>query len=371
MKHRRTKQWIVSAVACAAAAAEGQTTNGTNAEVVQPVQLERMNSRPVHRVGLNYRMGLNITADFKKLGGLAATSNPDLHTDPAFSNNSVRTYDQGGYVGVDITGNNHGPGFENTTWYFGYNDPGANQVDTLVLTSASSPANAVSKDHTDGPHHGFEVTYSRELFQRGRWYFGAEAALGYTRLSVKDSRRLTATVNRITDTFIVPDGVTLPPPGYQGTYEGPGAVIEAEPGRQTTVVTSSQNTIIGERELEANIFGLRLGPYAELPLNEKFSFIFSGGLYLAVGQSRFSFYETVTVDGTGTEYHSGSHSQLDFLFGGYVGGTVSYALTEDIALLVGAQLQSAGRSVNRAKGKESILNMSESLVVSIGASYSF
>jgi hypothetical protein len=77
------------------------------------------------------------------------------------------------------------------------------------------------------------------------------------------------------------------------------------------------------------------------------------------------------VDGTGTEFHSGSDSQLDFLVGGYIGGNISYALTEEVGVFVGAQFQTSGRSVNRVKGKESVLNMSESLVFSVGASYSF
>ena len=119
MKNRRTKQLLVSTVACAAAVAQGQTPTTTAPETsqpVQPVQLEPMKARPIQRINVSYRMGLNITADFKKLGGLAAASNPDLHTDGNFGGNTVRTYDQGGYLGVDSTGNNHGPGYENTTW---------------------------------------------------------------------------------------------------------------------------------------------------------------------------------------------------------------------------------------------------------------
>jgi len=358
-------------MACAAAVAQGQTGGPVASEAVQAVPLQQAKQRPLHRVSVSYRMGLNITADFKKLGGLQQVSNPDLHLDSNYSGNTVRTYDEGGYVGVDSTGNNHGPGFENTTWYYGYDSSGANQGNALVLSSSSSPATAVSKDNSDDPQHGIEIAYSRELFQKGRWRFGAEGAIGYSRLSISDSRRLVATVNRVTDTFSVPDGVTLPPPGYQGTYEGPGNVINADPSRQTSVVTSSENTIIGERKLEANIYSLRLGPYAELPLNEKFSLLFGGGLYLAVGDTTFSFSETVTVDGTGSEFHSSSHSELDFLVGGYIGANVSYALTDEIGLFVGAQFQTAGTAVNKAGGKQSVLNLNESVVVSIGASYSF
>lgn len=361
-----TKQWIASSAVCVLAAAQAQPAAPVESDPIQPVQLETLKPRPLSRFNLSYRMGLNITADFKKLGGLSSASDPN-----SYAGHTTRTYDNGGYVGVDSTGNNHGPGYENTTWYYGYNSPGADQGTALTLSSSSSPATASSKDNSDDPQHGFEISYDRELFQKGSWRFGVEGGLGYTHLSIKDSRRLTATVNRITDSFAVPDGVTLPDAPYAGTYTGPGPVISSDPQRQTTVINSSENTIIGERELEADIFSLRLGPYAEVPLNDRFSLLFNGGLYLAIGDINFKFNETVTVADTGTEYHSGSSSDTEFLVGGYVGANLEYALTEQVGLFVGAQFLSAGQSVNRSKGKQSVLNMSESVVVSIGASYSF
>jgi hypothetical protein len=370
MKNRKAKQLVLSAVATAAAMAQGQTPVTPTSDAVQPVQLESLKPRPVNRINVSYRMGLNITADFKKLGGYTAASNPDLHSDPNFTGD-VRTYDQGGYLGVDSTGNNHGPGYENTTWYYGYQNASANQGNTLVQTSSSSPATASSKDNSDSPQNGFEISYDRELYQKGRWRFGVEGGLGYTFISIGDSRNLIATVNQITDTYAVPNGVVLPPAPYSGSYNGPGAVISSDPSRQTSVVSSSQNTIIGERQVEANVFSLRLGPYAEVPLNDKFSLLFSGGLYLAISDTKFSFRETVTIAGAGTEVHSGSTSTTDFLVGGYVGANLSYALTEQVSLFVGGQFQTAGETMNHAKGKESILNVSESVVVSIGASYSF
>jgi hypothetical protein len=366
MKNRKAKQLVIAAVATAAAMAQGQTSVPPASEAVQPVQLETLKPRPVNRINVSYRMGLNITADFKKLGGFEALSDPD-----SYLGHTTRTYDQGGYVGEDSTGNDHGAGFENTTWYYGYESASANQGNTLVQTSSSSPATASSKNNSDSPQNGFEISYDRELFQKGRWRFGVEGGLGYTFISISDSRNLIATVNQVTDTYTVPNGVVLPPSPYSGSYNGPGAVISSDPSRQTSVVSSSQNTIVGERKIEANVFSLRLGPYAEVPLNDKFSLLFSGGLYLAISDTKFSFNEIVTIDGAGSEVHSGSTSTTDFLVGGYVGANLSYALTEEVSLFIGGQFQSAGRTVNHAQGKESILNVSESVVVSIGASYSF
>ena len=377
MKMKLPRESVIAAVMLATALVRGQTTPPASADYIPPVQLEKISDAPRNRIGISYRMGLNITADFKKLGGLTATSNPNSHTDPAHTNTTIRTYDSGSYIGTDITGNDHGPGFENTTWYWGYGSSGSVQGNSMVLSSSSSPATGVSKDNVDSPQHGVEIIYDREFFRKNKWRFGLESAFGYTRISINDNHTLTAFVNRITDTYTIPAGVIVPPPGHAGTYEGPGAVIGADPaGHTTTMTTEAGDTIVGSRSLEANVFSLRLGPYVEYPLGEKFSLLFSGGLYMVVGDTRFEFRETVTIVDpiTGipsTETHSGSGSQTDFLVGGYVGANVMYSLTKKVDLFVGAQLQSAGRSITHSNGKAAVLDMGKSVVVSIGASYSF
>jgi hypothetical protein len=377
MKMKLPPGLLIAATTFAVALVRGQTTPPPSGDYIPPVPLEKISDEPRNRIGISYRMGLNIHADFKKLGGVAASSNPNSHTDPAHTNTTIRTYDSGSYVGTDITGNDHGPGFENTTWYWGYASGGSVQGNSLVLSSSSSPANGVTKDSNDGPQSGVEITYDHEFFRKNKWRFGLESAFGYMRISAGDNRTLTAMVNRITDTYTIPGGVIVPPPGHAGTYEGPGAVIGADPsGHTQTMTTQAGDTIEGSRSLDSNVFSFRLGPYVEYPLSQRFSLLFSGGLYLVVGDSHFEFREKVTivdpVTGVATvENHSGSSSQTDFLVGGYVGMNVMYSLTKNVDLFVGAQLESGGRSVTHSSGKEAVLNMGKSVVVSIGASYSF
>jgi hypothetical protein len=358
------RQLVVSSVVLASATlVQGQTPA---AESSIPVAILEPPNAPRHRFTLSYRMGLNITADFKRLGGFTPLSNPGAAAGGA----EDRTYDNG-YNLVDITGNDHGPGFENTTWNWGYSDPGAVQGNTMVLSSSSSPSDRVSKNNTDDPQNGLEVGYSRQFWQNGKWRFGLEGALGYTQLSVHDSHVLNGTIITTTDTFVIPDGVVLPPTPYAGTYEGPGPVISSDPFQRETVVTTETTTITGRRKLESTVYGLRLGPYAQLPLNDRFSLFINTGLYLAVGDTRFTFNETVVVDDVGTQSRAGSGSQTDFLVGAYFGGNIEYALTEEVGLFVGAQFQTAGRSINQEDGKTAILDMGQAVIVSVGASYSF
>jgi hypothetical protein len=324
----------------------------------------------LNKISLSYRMGLNIRVDFKKLGGFAPIGNPGPATGTAVD----RTYDNGSYNKVDISGNAGGQ-----TWNWGYGSGGQVQGQSLVMESSSSPNNASSKNHYDDPQHGLELIYNRELFRDAEdWKVGVEAAFGYTHVTASDSRRILNRVDRIIDTYSIPPGVVVPLPPYNGTFEGPGALIGSGPDRATTVI-SSEALITGERNVESDVLTLRLGPYLEVPIYKKLSFIADGGLTLAVGLTDFSYHETVTIPDVGSTSRSSSGSQNDFLVGGYIGGSLSYAITDRISVFCGSHFQAMGRSVadsgrragDASSKKQSILDFGEAFVVSVGASYSF
>jgi hypothetical protein len=334
-------------------------------ELEEPVQTNKVN-----RIGLSYRMGLNINVDFKKLGGFPAISDPG----PALGITN-RSYDNGSYNRVDISGNAGG-----LTWNWGYEQPGQLQGGALVMESASSPNNVTSKNQDDDPQHGFELSYQRELGrgENGKWRWGAEAALGYTSIEVSDSRDLRGNINRIIDSYTIPEGVVIPNAPYHGTFEGPGALISALPDR-TTQVISREARITGRRELESDVYMLRLGPYFEFPIYKKLYGILSGGLTLAIGDTDFSYNETVEIEGSGSISRSSSGSQTDFLVGGYAAATLAYAFTDEWSGFVGYQFQAAGESVtsSRVKNgapeskKQSVLDMGEAMMVVFGVSYAF
>lgn len=334
---------------------------------LEPGAPERLN-----KIGLSYRMGLNITVDFKKLGGFQPVSDPGPATGSTFN----RNYDNGSYNRVDVSGNANA-----TTWYWGYENAGQIRGNTIVMESSSSPANAVSNNRENDPQHGFEVSYSRQLHRHENVRFGIESAFGYTLVDANDSHVLRNHVDRISDAFVVPEGVdVIPQAPYHGTFLGPGPLMSSSPQRITTVV-SRDAIITGERKIDSDVFTLRLGPYMEVPVYKKLSFILSGGLTLVVADTEFSYRETVFLSDTGQTSgpRSSSGSETDFLVGGYVAGTLSYELTSRFSLFSGVQFQAAGRSVtdsetvgrNSLTHKESVLDLGESLVLVFGGSYSF
>jgi len=354
-----------------------QITPPPEAPDVGPMVTLQAPSETLNKIGLNYQMGLNISVDFKRLGGRFPQPIPLLGTTVA------RNYDDG-YNRVDIDNNNHG-GYVGT-WYWGNYSANSVQSQDLVLQNYASLPNAASKDRSDDPHNGFELTYSRQLYRGDGWRAGVQAAFGYTRIEISDSRSFTTTAYRTNDFFPL-NGVTLDNKAYTNTFEGPNQpVIASQPGyyyppTRTVDVLPGAASVTGNRELDANIFLFRLGPYLEVPITEKLSGILSGGLTIGVGETDLRFHENVTiidpaypVEGQPLNVsasRSGSGTQADFLVGGYVGGSLSYALNERISVVAGAMFQAAGQAVNNSNGKQAILKLDESILVSIGATYSF
>src|SRR6266481_6166243 len=116
---------------CLALPAWGQNgeTNG-----MPPATLERIPAESLNKISLSYRMGLNITVDFKKLGGLAAIGNPGPATGVA-----NRTYDDGSYNRPDVSGS-----LDGYTWNWGYQNANQIQGNSIIMESSSSPNNAAS-----------------------------------------------------------------------------------------------------------------------------------------------------------------------------------------------------------------------------------
>jgi len=362
MTHYSFKRFVLAAGLLAALGTRAQTNDAPGGAEYEQAPPSRLN-----KIGLSYRMGMNITVDFQDLGGLQL-SDPGPATGSAYN----RNYDNG-YNRVDSSGNAGG-----LTWYWGYQNDLSHQGSTFTLQSESTPATATSGKYEDYPQSGVELTYGRELRRGKRWRLGAEGGFGCNAISIKDEQTVKYFVNRTSDSFAL--GSVIPPLApYMGTFEGPGPLISSSltPDNRSVAVLSEAATIIGTRKVESDLFTLRLGPYLEVPLGRKFAATLNGGLILAVADTKFSFSETVLISdplysiNLTSARRSGSDWETDFLVGGYAGANLSYAVSDRVGVFAGAMFQSAGQSLNAAKGKKSVLDLGKSVIVSIGATYSF
>jgi opacity protein-like surface antigen len=330
-----------------------------------PLVLEKIEPKR-NRLSLSYRLGLNITVDFKKLGGFGNPNDPGPDTGSA----EDRAYDDG-YNRVDSSGNAGGQ-----TWYWGYTDPSSVQGNNMVFHHTSSPSTGVSKDNDDGVNHGIELAYQYEIqrAEDGKFRWGAEGGFGFSRLSIDDTSVVRNEVNEITDTFSVPGGVfVIPAAPYFGTFAGPGPLISSDltAGNRVRTVLSSATSITGHRKLNADLYLFRVGPYFEYPLSERFTAFGNVGLNMVIGAMEFTYTETVEFNGNVRATRQDSGSESDFLIGLYAGMGISYAFDENWSVFAGAQFQTAGKSVSKEGGKEAVLDMGKAIVVNIGVSYSF
>jgi hypothetical protein len=331
--------------------------------------LEEPQQPQLNRVGLSYRAGFNIKASFKNLGGFTAGSVPQTTPD-----GDTYNYDDG-YNLTDSSGNALG-----LTTYFGYQNAGQIQGGgtQLVLSRSSAAGNASSKDVSDDPHHGVELTYAREIRRGDNYRWGVEGALNWLPVGISDRRALNGSVTTLRDAFTIPfqpmtmTPITLPAAPYEGPFLGNMSTpsIGATPTPLAPITTAGASAISGRREMDADVFGLRLGPYVEFPLGERCAVSLSGGLAVLAVNSDFSFRESVTV-GASTVNSRGAGSDSDVLVGGYVGAQFTYALNDRWGLFAGAQFQGAGKFSQKVGGRKAELDFGQSIFVTLGASYSF
>ncbi len=236
------------------------------------------------------------------------------------------------------------------------------------MSSSSALANGASKNREDDPQHGLEVTYSRELGRLEKTKLGIEAAFNFTDVTIKDHGTVFGDASKARYAYSLGGNIPLPP----------GSVItESYPLLSTIPVPLSPITVqngavtTGNRRFDADIFGVRLGPYWEIPMCERFSFLLSGGLSVLFVSSDFKFSETTSISDSASQSKSGAGSHSDVLAGSYIGGNIVYALSEAVSLSAGAQYQAAGHYSHVESGKKAELDLGQSFFLSVGLGYSF
>jgi len=348
---------LAASVLAAASLASAQTPNPDNGA---GLKLEQDPPATLNHFGLSYRLGFNISARFKNLGGY-----PGPNRRGTTPSGDPWNYDNG-YNLNDAPGTPPG-----MTWYWGYVNPSQVPGDGfLYLSKSSSAPDLVSDSKSDDPQHGFEFTYNRELGKIGRAHWGLEGAFNFMNVSIQNNQGLFGTVTTETNAFSTMGQAIPQAPYFQPNAPG-GIVIADTPSATNLIVSTGAAMVTGQRKIDADIYGFRLGPYVEVPLFKKLSLSLSGGLALAAVNSRFTFNETVTIPGFNPINSSGSGSDTGFLVGGYASGNLSYAFTSSWSAFAGVQYQHLGRFHQEVSGKQAELDLGKSLFVNIGVGFSF
>jgi len=98
----------------------------------------------------------------------------------------------------------------------------------------------------------------------------------------------------------------------------------------------------------------------------------SGGLAVGIVDTSASWNETLTLPGgSGSVSAAGGGSDLDVVWGYYIGLDVTYKFSEHWGLDIGVQFQDVGVYSHNFGGRTAELDMSNSIYLQGGVSYSF
>jgi hypothetical protein len=316
-----------------------------------------------NRLSFSARFGFNISARFKDISVTSIISPPNSRT--TLSGDSYN-YDDG-YVLTDASGNYGGQ-----TWYWGYDNASQISGNTILLSRTLSTATG-GASHTldDRLIPGGELTYDRLLFVKSDARIGIEAALNYVNMGFHADTPFTATAMRVTDAYPFTPGTT--PPGtssgpYQGSFGGPGFLIFTNIASSTTTTTNLTSAGPGtdHQRLDANLWGFRLGPYLEVPLGEPMTLSLSAGLAVGIMDADASWSMTV-----GSATLSGSGHDYGVLWGGYLSGAATWALSERWSIIGGAQFQTLNNYEHSFGGRNLAVNLDNAWFATLGVSYTF
>ena len=309
-------------------------------------------SDSLNRWSLGPRIGVNFKADFHNSVSYFSGVNPGTALP-----GTDHTYNDG-YVLVDSSGNAGG-----LSWNWGYQNA-SQVVGDAMQFHAIQPGGPSST--TDDPQYGVELVYQRILGDLpaalpGCW--GLEVGFSYTDLDLRSNGRGTASVT--TDTFPL-NGVLPPSAGYNGTFAGPGALLGDTPVR-----TIGSAALASNQKLSGQMFGIRLGPFAEWHFTPELSLAASVGLTLAPTTVDYDFSETAILAGGGTYAASGHSSKTDLLYGPYVGAMLRCDFNKSWGLFVGAQFQSLNTLEQSAGSRSARLDPSATVFVTAGLTWRF
>jgi hypothetical protein len=330
-----------------------------------------------NRVSVSLRYGLNITGKFH---GPPSANFPMGSLSPSFRrtpNGDLYNY-LNGYVLTDISGD-----AGHQTWYWGYDSSSqVNLVDNTISFYRDRMAGLPTMGDNsmdDSSRLGVELAYSYEIGTKEDWHhlrYGVELAINWTPVTLDNNGGYGITRLLQTDTYSYTPGTT--PPGYgvpselpyEGTFQGPNFVINVPAVSSVSSALPSADFLV-QQHFDANLWGIRLGPYIELPLSKRWSVHVGGGLAVGLLSGNASWHETLSIPGVGSVTQSGGGNDTAFLWGGYIGAQAQYQINERWGLEAGAQYQYLGLYNHNFGGCAVQLDLRKAVFLHAGVSFSF
>jgi hypothetical protein len=289
-------------------------------------------------------------------------------------------YDDG-YVDIDISKNAGGK-----TWNWGYSTTnsqifGASPNRELELHGADSPRDGTTDKLKSQAEVGFEVGYGRDFWKFGKEDYptrvGIELSFSAAGLGLDSRNTVSGLVTRTSDRYFL--GSVIPPNGpYSGSFEGPappnppGSLIPTNIISRTTSTESA--TASQHVDLDGTYYGVRLGPYIEVPW-PGYRHSFQGGLGLAMIRvdAKLRYEENFTMTGLGGPPRpvSDETQKQEWLLGFYANAKAYYWMNDVTALYLGAEFQMLQDFNIEAASKRANVDFGSTFGVTVGVMYVF
>jgi hypothetical protein len=258
----------------------------------------------------------------------------------------------GGFVRQDSSGS------DSQTWNWGYNSPS-----TVTSSEGSQTLHLVnsaqgSENATENGNVGYDFNFIRDIGHESWGQWGIKFGLGYTPIDFRDQSAISSSA---TSTEYNMGEVIAPNPPYVGTKTGPGPIISLQPEGPSTTTSAS---IVGNHNLDASLFDLRLGPAINVPIAKRFSVQGSGGLAVGVVDSHFTFADSGL-------HVSGGDTRTSALPGVYGEVGFAYRIARPASIYTGAQFEYLGDFHQSAAGRTATLQLGATIFYELGIQFHF
>ena len=251
-------------------------------------------------------------------------------------------YDDG-FVLPDIGGSASG-----LTWNWGYASDAQVTGGQIQFGRIDNAPAMTFQNSTDSFSLGAEILVGAEVYRSGLGErgprIGYELGYGYNPFRVKHSGMSSGTATFTQESYGL-GGITPPQAPYDGTFAGPGPLLDLNPSTTSTITSTGQSTFSGE--IESELHNLKIGVWFELPMTERFRAAVSLGYSSLHADTRYTFTEDTTyanpavpVSGPVTRTVDGGY---DWNPGFYFQTRLGYAFTPRISAEIAADYQYNGR----------------------------
>lgn len=307
-------------------------------------------------------LGLNISAEFGGQVPAVVSGNPG-----PIGAGEVDRYYHDGYVRIDSSGNVGG-----YSWYWGYDNQSQllSAVNPELAFVSQSTASLSADLDTQRSLAGIDLNYQRDLFSSRAIRAGVHGGFRYLPFSFDAERHAASELATTRDRYALHESV-VPLAPYQGGFEGPGLLIPSTPFSRTEQMVPA--TVTHYRELEGDVFTIKLGPFIAWMPTEKFEVCLAGGLLIAPTHYTFAYRDSHAPSARNfyTMETAGRLDKSDVLLGGSVELTLAFTLTPTISVAATGQYQFMDDLRADLDGRTGKISLGDSVFISLGVGFRF